>query len=68
MSSETIIVIVLAVICGIIFLPILFILSWNLMIFIIFLVLFFGFDMEFFKSFLSAIGIFMIINYIKKGG
>lgn len=68
MSSETIIIIVLAVICGIIFLPILFILSWNLMIFIIFLVLFFGFDMEFFKSFLSAIGIFMIINYIKKGG
>lgn len=68
MSSETIIIIVLAAICGIIFLPILFILSWNLMIFIIFLVLFFGFDMEFFKSFLSAIGIFMIINYIKKGG
>lgn len=68
MTEEAIIFLILSGISFIIFLPILFILSWNLMIFIIFLVLFFGFDMEFFKSFLSAIGIFMIINYIKKGG
>lgn len=68
MTEEAIIFLILSGISFIIFLPILFILSWNLMIFIIFLVIFFGFDMEFFKSFLSAIGIFMIINYIKKGG
>lgn len=68
MTIETIAIIILLAIGFIVFLPVLFIFSWSPLIIIICLLLYFVLDLSFIKSIISAIGIFIIIDYLKKGG